>query len=170
MEIRILQSSRLYLRNLCPADANTMYDYRNDNRCNLYQRYEGTSKAYLQEFVRNYSNCTFLSTEEEQHYAVVRNTDSVMIGDLSVFFSKEDNCFTLGITIAPSFQKQGYAYELLKEVVSQIQNHYSSTDIVALIEKENAKSISLFKKLGFIEECYADSIQSYVFTIYGEID
>ena len=58
----------------------------------------------------------------------------------------------------------------MKEVVSQIQNHYSSTDIVALIEKENAKSISLFKKLGFIEECYADSIQSYVFTIYGEID
>ena len=41
-------------------------------------------------------------------------------------------------------------------------------DIVALIEKENKGSIALFKKLGFIEECYAESIQSYVFTIYGK--
>ena len=93
-----------------------------------------------------------------------------MIGDISVFFSEADNCFTLGITIAPLFQKQGYAYELLKEVIAQMQNHYPSVDIVALIEKDNANSISLFKKLKFIEECYAEPIQSYVFTIYGKTD
>ena len=93
-----------------------------------------------------------------------------MIGDISVFFSENDNCFTLGITIAPQFQMQGYAYEILREVIAQIQNHYPSLDIVALIEKENTKSIALFKKLDFVEECYADSIQSYVFTMYGQTD
>ena len=143
----MLRTARLYLRNLCHTDVDTLFDYRNDSRCNLYQRYEDTSKAYLQKFVQNYSRSTFLSKEEEQHYAIVRNTKCEMIGDFSVFFSEKDNCFTLGITIAPPFQKQGYAHELLKEVVSQIQNHYPSVDIVALIEKDNAKSISLFKKL-----------------------
>lgn len=93
-----------------------------------------------------------------------------MIGDVSVFFSEADNCFTLGITIAPLFQKQGYAYELLNELIAQLQHHYPSVDIVALIEKDNAASISLFKKLNFVEECYADSIASYVFTIYGRTD
>ena len=88
-----------------------------------------------------------------------------MIGDISVFFSEADNCFTLGITIAPAFQKQGYAYEILKEVTEQLQTAYPSVDLVALIEKNNAASISLFKKLNFIEECYADSIQSYAFTL-----
>jgi RimJ/RimL family protein N-acetyltransferase len=126
--------------------------------------------AYLQKFVQDYSDSTFLSKEEEQHYAIVCNAKCEMIGDISVFFSEADNCFTLGITIAALFQKQGYAYELLKEVIAQMQNHYPSVDIVALIEKDNAKSISLFKKLNFIEECYADSIQSYVFTIYGKTD
>jgi RimJ/RimL family protein N-acetyltransferase len=126
--------------------------------------------AYMQNFVQDYSDCTFLSKEEEQHYAIVCNTTCEMIGDISVFFSEADNCFTLGITVAPLFQKQGYAYELLKEVIAQMQNHYPTVDIVALIEKDNTNSISLFKKLNFIEECYADSIQSYVFTIYGKTD
>lgn len=53
-------------------------------------------------------------------------------------------------------------------MTAQIQKQYPSTDIVALIEKDNAKSIALFQKLGFVEECYADSIQSYVFVIYGK--
>ena len=48
-----------------------------------------------------------------------------------------------------------------------MQDKYPSVDIVALIEKDNTASISLFKKLGFIEECFADSIQSYVFIING---
>ncbi len=166
----MLLTTRLCLRNLCHTDVDTLFDYRNDSRCYLHQRYEDTSRAYLQELVRNYSHSSFLSKEEEQHYAIVRNANCEMIGDLSVFFSEKDNCFTLGITIAPSFQKQGYAYELLKEVVSRIQNHDPSADIVALIDKDNLKSISLFQKLHFIEECYADSIQSYVFTIFGKTE
>lgn len=164
----ILKTQRLYLRNLCHTDADTLFCYRNDSRCNLYQRYEDTGMEALQAFVRNFSGSAFLSLEEEQHYAIVCIATNEMIGDLSIFFSETDNCFTLGITIAPPFQTQGYAYELLRAVVAQIQNQYPSVDIVALIEKENEKSIRLFKKLGFVEECYAESIQSYVFTIYGQ--
>lgn len=163
----MLQTQRLHLRNLCQNDVETLFAYRNDIRCNRYQRYENTSKAYLQKFVQDYSHSTFLSREAEQHYAIILNADSHMIGDLSVFFSEADRCFTLGITIAPLYQKQGYAYELLKEVIAQMQNREPSVDIVALIEKENSNSLSLFKKLNFVEECYADSIRSYVFTIFG---
>ena len=164
----MLRTTRLHLRNFCHTDVDILFDYRNDSRCNLYQRYEDTSKAYLQKFVQDYSHSAFLSKEKEQHYAIVCNTHCEMIGDISVFFSEEDNCFTLGITIAPLFQKQGYAYELLNELIVQMQNKYPSVDIVALIEKDNIRSISLFKKLNFIEECYADSIQSYVFAIHGK--
>ena len=166
----MLQTTRLSLRNFRPADADTLFQYRNDVRCNLYQRYEDTGMAYLQKFVRSFSHSTFLSRENEQHYAIECREKHAMIGDVSVFFSEADNCFTLGITIAPQFQKQGYAYELLNELIAHLQHHYPSVDIVALIEKDNAASISLFKKLNFVEECYADSIASYVFTIYGRTD
>ena len=165
----MLQTKRLYLRNLRQTDLDTMFDYRNDIKCNRYQRYEDTSKEYLQKFIQDYAS-TFLSKEEEQHYAIMCNKNNEMIGDVSVFFSESDNCFTLGITIAPLFQEQGYAYEILDELVKEIQNNHPSFDIVALIEKDNSRSISLFKKLNFVEECYAESIQSYVFTIYGKAD
>ena len=166
----MLRTKRLCLRNLRQTDLDTMFDYRNDTRCNLYQRYEDTSKEYLRKFIQDYANSTFLSKEEEQHYAIECDKSSEMIGEISVFYSESDNCFTLGITIAPQFQGQGYAYEILDELVKKIQNEYPSADIVALIEKDNSKSISLFKKLNFVEECYAESIQSYVFTIYGKPD
>lgn len=164
----MLRTPRLYLRNLCSGDIDTLFAYRNDEKCSVYQRYEDTSKEYLQKFVHDYAQSIFLSREEEQHYAIAWHTTGEMIGDMSVFFTETDRCFTLGITIAPQFQRQGYAYELLKEVIAQLQNQYPSMDLVALIEKGNEPSISLFRKLGFLEECYADSIQSYVYTIYGK--
>ena len=86
----MLRTTRLSLRNFCPADADILFIYRNDIRCNLYQRYEDTGKGYLQKFVRDYAKSSFLSREEEQHYAVVRNENSEMVGDLSVFFSEKD--------------------------------------------------------------------------------
>ncbi len=164
----MLRTKRLSLRNLAQADVDTLFEYRNDIRCSFYQRYEDTSKEYLQKFIMDYAESTFLSKEEEQHYAIICNMNAEMIGDISVFFSESDNCFTLGITIAPLFQRQGYAYEILNEVIKQLQDKYPSVDIVALIEKDNIKSISLFKKLNFIEECYAQSIKSYVFIIYAK--
>lgn len=168
--MKMLQTKRLFLRNLCQSDAENLFDYRNDSRCNRYQRYGDTGKAQLEKFVQDYAHSAFPSKEAQQHYAIVLNANSEMIGDISIFFTEADCCFTIGITIAPAYQRQGYAYELLCEVIPEIQNRYSGMDIVALVEKENGPSIGLFKKLGFAEECYADSIQSYVFVIYGDPD
>lgn len=164
----MLQTDRLHLRNLRPGDVQTLYTYRNDSRCNRYQRYEDTSLDSLKSFVARYAGSRFPSREEDQHYALCLVEDGTMIGDLSVFFTERDNCFTLGITIAPAFQGQGYGYELLQSVIAKLQQPFPAVDIVALIEKENTGSIALFQKLGFVEECYAESVGSYVYVIYGK--
>ena len=163
----MLRTKRLLLRNFCESDVDILWQYRNDVRCNQYQRYEDTGREYLERFVERFADSVFLHGEE-QHFAIVQQDSKEMVGDLSVFYTESDHCYTLGITIAPSFQRQGYAFELLREVVARIQNRAPSADIVALIEKDNDNSISLFKKLGFVEECYAASIDSLVYTIYGK--
>ena len=56
---------------------------------------------------------------------------------------------------------------MLTAVIEQIKEKYPAMDIVGLIEKENVKSIGLFEKLGFVQECYAESMGSYVYVIYG---
>lgn len=163
----MLHTRRLYLRNLCPADAEVLHQYRSDPRCSRFQRYEDTGLSYLEDFVQRYARCAFPSRQEEQHYAFVRQEDGAMIGDLSVFYSEADRCYTLGITVAPGCHRQGYAGELLREVIARLRAADPGAELVALIERENTPSLALFRKLGFREECWAESIQSYVYTLPG---
>ena len=139
-----LQTDRLILRNLSPDDLDTLYLYRNNADCARYQHWENTSR------------------EPEQHYAICL-TDNQLVGDLSCFYNEHDPCFTLGYTISYQFQRQGYAFEMLSKVLCAIERQYPGMDIVGLVEKENIPSISLLKKLGFIEEGYSDKIKSYIF-------
>lgn len=159
----MLETKRVIIRALQRADAEILFAYRNDERCSRYQRYDDTSQPYLQNFIEQYGKCVFLSKEPEQHYAVAEKESGKTVGDISIFYSEKDNCFTLGITLAPEKQGQGYGYEILQAVVARLQEAYPKVELVALIEKENEKSLALFKKLGFINEGFAEPIESFVF-------
>lgn len=163
----ILETERLCLRSLCAADVETLYDYRNDERCYQFQRWEDTSKEWLRKFIEIFREDVFLSDKEEQHYAICTK-DGALAGDLSYFYTASDNCITLGVTISYRHHRKGYAFELLQAVIGAVQERHPKLDIVALIDKENAPSIALFEKLGFYRECYAESIASYVYVIDGK--
>ena len=162
-------TKRLFLRNLQPEDIPVIHAYRNDPDCAKFQRWEDTSLACVTQFVTNYGSCEFLSDEEEQHYAICLQ-NGALTGDLSCFYTEKDCCITLGITISPEYQHQGIAREILSAVVSAIQDKHPQLDIVALIDPENTGSIRLFEGLGFYRECYAASMDSYVYTIDGKRD
>ena len=162
----MLKTQRLRLDHLRPEDAQTIHAYRNDPDCAKYQRWEDVSETAVAAFVTRFGRCTWLSKEEEQHYAI--RAGQCQVGDLSYCYNEEDRCVTLGITIAPQHQRKGYARELLKTVVDEVRSAYPRLDIVALIDPENEASIALFEGLGFERECYAEKIASYVYVIYGE--
>lgn len=161
----MLKTQRLWLRNLQQEDIPAIHAWRNDPDCFRYQRWEDTSLPAAEAYVRAFGNSRFLSKEEEQHYAICGGGE--IVGDLSYFYTEEDRCVTLGITIAPKHQRKGYAREILEAVTAAVQNAYPKLDIVALIDRENTPSISLFESLGFCRECYAEKLQSYVYVIYA---
>lgn len=161
----MLKTQRLWLRNLQQEDIPVIHAWRNEPVCCKYQRWEDTSYPATEAYVRAFGNSRFLSTEEEQHYAVC--DDAEIVGDLSYFYTEEDRCVTLGITIAPKHQRKGYAREILEAVITAVRETYPALDIVALIDRENTPSIALFESLGFCRECYAEKIQSYVYVIYA---
>lgn len=162
----MVKTQRLVLRNLRKEDAEKIYAYRNDPVCFRYQRWEDTSLGAVTAFVQTYADSEFLSKKEEQHYAICAG--EALVGDLSYFYTEEDNCVTLGITVAPEYQRRGYAREILSAVVAAVRQTYPKLDIVALIDRENTPSIALFEGLGFYRECYAQKIESYVYVIYGK--
>lgn len=165
--MRYLETDRLYLRNLELSDRDAIYDYRNNELCNRYQRWEAFSAKDIADFIGRFCSDVFLSDKEEQHYGICLKKNSDLVGELAYFYTAGD-CITLGITISYRYHKNGYAYEILSEMIKQIRKKYSYLDIVGLIDKENVKSIGLFEKLGFELECYAESIASYVYVIYAK--
>lgn len=161
----MITTDRLTLRNLQPTDVPLLHASRNDPRCARYQRYEITTIPALEQFVRNYASCRFPSTAEEQHYGVALRQSGELIGDLSVFFTGADRCITLGITVYPAWQRQGFAREILRAVSLRLREDYPAMEQVALIDPDNAASLALFGSLGFLQECYAPSIHSCVLTL-----
>lgn len=159
---RFLKTDRLLVRNLSPEDLDELFDYRNNADCARYQHWQDTSREALRDFINTLGSCTFPSSEPEQHYAICL-ADNRLIGDLSVFYNADDPCITLGYTISCRFWRQGYAYEVLTEVIKVLEQHFPGVDIVALVEKENLPSIALLHKLQFTEEGYSDKIHSHIF-------
>lgn len=165
--IPVLETERLYLRNLQEADVETIYEYRNAEECYKYQRWDDCSVEAMKAYVQKFAEDVFLSEKEEQHYGICEKAGDSFVGELAYFYTEEDRCITLGITISHHYHKRGFAFEILSAVIQKIRATYPQLDIVGLIEKENVKSRNLFEKLGFVQECYAESIASYVYVIYG---
>ena len=54
---------------------------------------------------------------------------------------------------------------MLSAVIAAARERHPQMELVALIDKDNRKSLCLFEKLGFRQECYADSIASFVYVL-----
>ena len=159
-----LETERLSLRNLELSDAESISGYRNDEACRRYQRWEAFTLPDVEAYIEKFQSDVFLSDRQEQHFGIAQRNSLELVGELAYFY-KPGVLFTLGITVAPRFQRNGYACEMLREVIRSVREKYPTLDIVALIDKDNRKSLCLFEKLGFRQECYADSIASFVYVL-----
>ena len=135
-------TKRLRLRKFKEDDLEELYDYRNNDSCNKYQRYNDTSKEYLNNFIKVNKSSEFL-LEEEQHFAIALRTGE-LIGDLSIYFN--NNTITIGYTISYKYQRNGYAFEILSNLIEVIHERYKNYEIVAMTDKENEASINWLKK------------------------
>lgn len=55
----------------------------------------------------------------------------------------------LGYVIRPSFQRQGYGYEVCRAVIRYLEEECGAEELFCRIREENTASIRLAKKLGF---------------------
>ena len=142
----LFRTERLYLRRLCRRDVPTLAHWRNDEDCRRYQCWRQSSPSALRRFVLRYHRSRLLSRQREQHYAVCLH-DGTMVGDITVFYIRGDNV-SIGYTVYPPFQQNGYAYELLSSLLPLLCAHYR-LDLCAIADIQNIASISLLYKLGF---------------------
>lgn len=157
----MLETKRLKLRNFKDTDIYELFDYRNNQLCAKYQRYDDKSEKALSEFIKRNKDQHFLS-ETEQHYAITLKTGE-LIGDVAIYFKKET--ITLGYTISYKHHRKGYAFEILSALVKSLHYKYLEYEIVCLVDEGNIPSMKLLEKLGFINEGYEEKVKSYIFSL-----
>ena len=164
-----LETERLRLRALRPDDLSALAAYRRDPACYRYQRGQHNSDAKPAELIAANASPSLHSPGCCQLGIAWKSSDE-LCGD--VFVNIAPPTITLGYTVSPKYQRQGCACELLHALVPFLCRQWPECEIVCLVEPENTPSIGLLEKPGFVRECYAEQLISfiYVFLPGGDAD
>lgn len=150
------------LRKFQDFDLENLHDYRNDSSCSQYQRWEETTGADLEYWIDVQKNRD-LDKDKSISLAIAHDQTNKLIGD--IYLAIKDQTITLGYTISPKFQRQGYAYHILSNLIPQLFNRYEGYEIVCLIHPDNIASRKLIEKLSFEDEGYVPQIESQIYSL-----
>lgn len=147
--IVIAKTKRLFIRELMPEDMEEIWQ--------IYQNKEVTK--YIEP-------CGCLEEEIEKQNAYIKNIYHFYgFGIWGIFESASNQCigrcgiesklidgqteFELSYLLSHAYWGQGYTLEAAKAVISYAQKHLDTERIVALIDRQNIRSIHLVERLGF---------------------
>ena len=137
------ETQRCRIRPFEEGDIEAFMSYRNDLDWMQFQGFKG--KKYLEYKAAllmqpNFNNGVQL--------AVVLKQTGELIGDL--YLKLEKNTAWIGYTIAPQFARQGFAFEVVSQLLLELKLA-GMTLVKAGVEEQNLASIALLKKLEFTQ-------------------
>ena len=135
------ETDRCRIRPFEESDIEAFMSYRNNLDWMQYQGFKG--KKYLEYKAALLQKPKF---KEGVQLAVVDKQTGELIGDL--YLRLERNTGWIGYTIAPQFARQGFAFEVVTQLLLELRQA-GLTQVKAGVEEQNIASIQLLKKLGF---------------------
>lgn len=155
-----LETERLTLRNLLPQDAETMFDYRNNEICARYQRGQTRDQAGIVQLIARHGS-DMLSADAPCMVAVALKATGEMVGEIVVMPS--ERTFSLGYTFSYRHHRQGYAFEAVSALMEMLHLRYPGWEFICFTDPENQPSMALLRKLGYREMGYLPARESKVF-------
>lgn len=137
------ETERCRIRPFEEGDIEAFMSYRNNLEWMQFQGFKG--KTY-----QEYKAALLMQPKFQDgvQLAVVRKQTGELIGDL--YIKLEKNICWIGYTIAPQFARQGLAFEVVTQLLQQLQQA-GVTLAKAGVEEQNIASIQLLKKIGFAQ-------------------
>lgn len=153
-----LDTPRLRLRVLQPADLDTLIEYRNDPDTARFQFWDlpYTRARAEGEFADQAGLDDILPSGWTQIAVDLRDpaltTEPRLVGDLAVGLEHDGAIATIGYTIAPAWRRRGMAREAVGALVDALFAHTVAHRIVASLDPLNTASERLLIGLGFHRE------------------
>lgn len=140
-KIPVISTRRCLIRPFQQSDIFTFMEYRNNEQWMRYQGFKGlTYEQYCQILLKS------SVLEEGVQLAIINQKETKLIGDL--YLKKEADQLWLGYTIHPLYQRQGYIYEVVQEIIIWASKQEVSF-LKAGVVPDNTVSRNLLIKLGF---------------------
>jgi RimJ/RimL family protein N-acetyltransferase len=147
-----LRTARLVLRYLIPADVEAFFAYRSEPAVAAMQGWMPASRAEAGAFVGSVAAVPFASRGSWSQLGIVEAGNDALIGDVGVHVDASGVVAEIGYTIAPAFQRRGYAVEALRAVLTELEEACGIRRFVARTDPRNVASIALLTRLGFTEQ------------------
>lgn len=162
--MKILETSRLYLRTLEDTDASRMSAYRNKKEVAKYQTWkhytikEATTRIQMCQNIK-----AFDRPRSNYHLAIVLKDEDLMIGDLFVDIASR-RYFVLGYTLDSAYWSCGYASEIVDAFCDYMKETYHFKKVICYVYRNNVRSKNLLIKLGFkkFDQSYFYGDESYM--------
>ncbi|WP_462280967.1 GNAT family N-acetyltransferase [Salinivirga cyanobacteriivorans] len=149
-----LETNRLTIRPITPADKHAVYAYRRDKVTNQFQGWIPETPDDVEVFIEKSAKQINEPETWFQLILIEKATDKI-VGDIGIhFFGSENRQAEIGVTLNRNYQKKGYATESIKKVIDYLFNTLNKHRIITSIDPENASSIKLVERLGFRKEAH----------------
>ncbi|MBS5112706.1 MAG: GNAT family N-acetyltransferase [Coprobacillus cateniformis] len=160
----ILETQRLYLRQLQESDAKRMSEYRCKEEVAKYQSWK---KYTIEDATKRIQHCltitSFNKPKSDYHLAIILKENDEMIGDLFVEVVNH-KVFVLGYTLDSLYWSLGYATEIVTAFLEYMKEVYKFKKAICYVYRDNIRSKKLLKKLHFVkfDESYYYDDEGYV--------
>ncbi|MDE6953534.1 MAG: GNAT family N-acetyltransferase [Erysipelotrichales bacterium] len=147
----ILETQRLYVRDLLLSDAFRMSEYRNKKEVAKYQSWNHYSQK---DAFRRIQQCMLVKSHHrvktDYQVAIILKENDLQIGDLFVEIINEKT-FTLGYTLDSEYWSCGYATEVIEAFLTYMKEKYGFQKVICYVYNNNQRSIRLLERLGFTQ-------------------
>lgn len=153
MELLLLQTPRLRIRNLKVSDLEDFHSYRSMPEVIKYQGLGLMDKSQAMAFIDQQKDKLFGKPGEWVQYGIEEKLQQQLIGDCAIKLQAADpRIAEIGITLHPDFQRKGFAKEAMLEILRFLFQDKQLHRVVETVDAENAASINLLERLHFRKE------------------
>ena len=138
----IIQTDRLILRRYCKDDLRDLFEYLSDAEVIKYEPYKPMSLMEAREELDK-------RIANKEMIAVVLKTTNKLIGNLYLG-KREFESLEIGYVFNKQYWGQGYATEVLSELVHYAKEELGISEIYANIDERNIASLRVAEKCGVL--------------------
>jgi RimJ/RimL family protein N-acetyltransferase len=148
----LIGTERLVLRRFRASDAETLAAYRSDPEVARYQSW--TAPVTVEQARVIVASLAAGDPDRPGwfQYAIERASDRAHIGDVGVDLHANRRQADIGFTLAPAYQRRGYAAEAVRAVLDHLFRVRGLHKVSAEVDARNTPSARVLERVGFSRE------------------